>query len=329
MFWTSSFFDGHHGALVAFAIAPAGVLFARPARARAAARRPALALAPRRGDRCAGCAVAAFQVRAGLRVFRSPARGLAGDAGQLARLGRPAARPATCCCVALGLDDSAGFGAAAAVLFAVNVTAAIPATPSNLGVFQAACVAVLSGAYGVSHADALGLRDHPAGRRDRDRRRHGRPGAAQGGAAAGATCGCGRCTPRRSSSSRAPTTPARVGPRPRARCAGRPRRGPSRRPPPASWPACSSTGATCSAPGPTAGGATGPAAVARLAGALDAYAVAGDHDAHRRLRRRPGPRCRRCGAPTCASRRGAGATPPTTTWRRSSPPTPTRPAWSS
>src|SRR5438477_2851 len=42
----------------------------------------------------------------------------------------------------------------AAVLFAVNVTAVLPATPSNLGVFQAACVAVLS-AYGVSHADAL------------------------------------------------------------------------------------------------------------------------------------------------------------------------------
>jgi len=40
------------------------------------------------------------------------------------------------------------------VLFAVNVTAVLPATPSNLGVFQAACVAVLS-AYGVSHADAL------------------------------------------------------------------------------------------------------------------------------------------------------------------------------
>src|SRR3712207_9151096 len=45
-------------------------------------------------------------------------------------------------------------GAAAAVLFAVNVTAAIPATPSNIGVFQAACVAVLS-AYGVGHTDAL------------------------------------------------------------------------------------------------------------------------------------------------------------------------------
>jgi len=58
--------------------------------------------------------------------------------------------------VALGLDARAGLGAAAAVLLAVNVTAAVPATPSNLGVFQAACVAVLTGAYGVSTADALG-----------------------------------------------------------------------------------------------------------------------------------------------------------------------------
>jgi phosphatidylinositol alpha-mannosyltransferase len=56
--------------------------------------------------------------------------------------------------VALGLDHMAGMGAAAAVLFAVNVTAALPATPSNIGVFQAACVAVLS-AYGVNHTDGL------------------------------------------------------------------------------------------------------------------------------------------------------------------------------
>ena len=42
------------------------------------------------------------------------------------------------------------------MLFAVNITAVLPATPSNLGVFQAACVAVLSGAYGVKSADALG-----------------------------------------------------------------------------------------------------------------------------------------------------------------------------
>jgi len=44
---------------------------------------------------------------------------------------------------------------AAAVLFAVNVTAVIPATPANIGVFQAACVAVLAGAYHVSTPDAL------------------------------------------------------------------------------------------------------------------------------------------------------------------------------
>jgi phosphatidyl-myo-inositol alpha-mannosyltransferase len=56
--------------------------------------------------------------------------------------------------VALGLNHLAGMGAAAAVLFAVNVTAALPATPSNIGVFQAACVAVLS-AYGVNHTDGL------------------------------------------------------------------------------------------------------------------------------------------------------------------------------
>jgi phosphatidyl-myo-inositol alpha-mannosyltransferase len=57
---------------------------------------------------------------------------------------------------ALGLDGQADLGAAAAVLFAVNVTAVLPVTPSNLGVFQAACVAVLVGAYHVAPAQALG-----------------------------------------------------------------------------------------------------------------------------------------------------------------------------
>ena len=41
------------------------------------------------------------------------------------------------------------------MLFAVNVTAAVPATPANVGVFQAACVAVLAGAYHVSTPDAV------------------------------------------------------------------------------------------------------------------------------------------------------------------------------
>ena len=55
---------------------------------------------------------------------------------------------------ALGLDLD--MGAAAAVLFAVNVTAVLPLTPSNLGVFQAACLAVLTAGYGVDAAQALG-----------------------------------------------------------------------------------------------------------------------------------------------------------------------------
>ena len=93
------------------------------------------------------------RVRSGLRVFRQPRFGLTATVAQLSAW----ALQAVACwllLVALGLDDRAGFGAAAAVLFAVNVTAVVPVTPSNLGVFQAACVVVL-GAYGVGSADAL------------------------------------------------------------------------------------------------------------------------------------------------------------------------------
>jgi phosphatidylinositol alpha-mannosyltransferase len=57
--------------------------------------------------------------------------------------------------MALGLDSRVGAGAAAGVLFAVNVTAVVPATPANIGVFQAACVAVLAGAYHVSTPEAI------------------------------------------------------------------------------------------------------------------------------------------------------------------------------
>ena len=56
---------------------------------------------------------------------------------------------------ALGLTHQAGIGAAAAVLFAVNVTAVVPATPSNIGVFQLAVISVLHTGFGVSTADAL------------------------------------------------------------------------------------------------------------------------------------------------------------------------------
>jgi phosphatidylinositol alpha-mannosyltransferase len=56
--------------------------------------------------------------------------------------------------LALGFGGHHPAVAAAAVLFAVNVTAVVPVTPSNIGTFQFACVAVL-GAYGVHRADAL------------------------------------------------------------------------------------------------------------------------------------------------------------------------------
>jgi phosphatidylinositol alpha-mannosyltransferase len=154
MFSTVHYFDGQHAALVVFAVAPAAVLLAvlgAPALLRSGL--------PTRSERVARVVRqlrgASTQVRAGLVVFRHPRLGVTAT---VAQLGAWAIQWLSCyvLLVAFGLDQRAGMGAAAAVLFAVNVTAVLPATPSNLGVFQAACVAVLTGAYGVSSADALG-----------------------------------------------------------------------------------------------------------------------------------------------------------------------------
>lgn len=97
---------------------------------------------------------ALVQVRAGLAVFRDPRHGSSAAAAQLC-----AWAIQLCACwallYALGLDGRAGIGAAAAVLFAVNVTAVVPATPSNIGVFQLAVISVLHTGFGVSTADAL------------------------------------------------------------------------------------------------------------------------------------------------------------------------------
>jgi phosphatidyl-myo-inositol alpha-mannosyltransferase len=97
---------------------------------------------------------ALVQVRAGLAVFREPRRGILAS---VAQLGAWAIQLGACWALfaALGLDDRAGIGAAAAVLFAVNVTAVVPATPSNIGVFQFAVFNVLTTGWGVGHADAL------------------------------------------------------------------------------------------------------------------------------------------------------------------------------
>jgi phosphatidyl-myo-inositol alpha-mannosyltransferase len=95
-----------------------------------------------------------LRVRSGLAVFRNPRHAISATLVQLAAW---ALQWLSCwfLLMALGLSGQAGAGAAAAVLFAVNVTAVIPATPANVGVFQAACVAVLGGAYHVSAPGAL------------------------------------------------------------------------------------------------------------------------------------------------------------------------------
>ena len=102
----------------------------------------------------AGAAVhrALLQVRAGLAVFRKPRRGAIAAA---ARLGAWAIQLAACWALLAALGLEGGIGAAAAVLFAVNVTAVVPATPSNIGVFQLAVISVLHTGFGIGTADAL------------------------------------------------------------------------------------------------------------------------------------------------------------------------------
>ncbi len=151
MFSTVDLFT-HHKALVVVAIAPLAIvvtLLAAPVLLRSGK--------PSRYARLAAfmtqARAALVQLRDGLTVFRRPRLGAVAAFAQLSAW---AVQWLSCyvLLVALGLDHSAGIGAAAAVLFAVNVTAVLPATPSNVGVFQAACVAVLA-AYGVGYADAL------------------------------------------------------------------------------------------------------------------------------------------------------------------------------
>lgn len=151
VFSSLDIFAGHHGPLLLASIAPVAVLVL-------VLLMPALLSRGPRGARARAVSArlrfAVTRVRAGLRVFRSPRLAATATCAQLAAW---TVQWLACyvLLVALGLDGRAGLTAAAAVLFAVNVTAALPAAPSNLGVFQAACVAVLSGAYHVAPASAL------------------------------------------------------------------------------------------------------------------------------------------------------------------------------
>jgi phosphatidylinositol alpha-mannosyltransferase len=93
------------------------------------------------------------QFRKGLVVFRHPRAAIHATATQLLAWGL---QLAACYIVilALSLQHHANLIAAAAVLLAVNLTAVVPVTPSNVGVFQAACIAVLA-PFGISANQGL------------------------------------------------------------------------------------------------------------------------------------------------------------------------------
>ena len=141
MFSSVNIFHGHEGALLAVVIAPFALLFLLAVlptvlRHRTTQRFRRLQALSRQAH------TAVSRVRDGLKVFRRARLGAIATSAQLTAWGLQ-----TVSCylllVALGLNHRVGFGGAAAVLFAVNVTAVLPATPANLGVFQAATATVL------------------------------------------------------------------------------------------------------------------------------------------------------------------------------------------
>jgi phosphatidylinositol alpha-mannosyltransferase len=153
MFSSVDLFNGHHGALLAVALAPLAavvVVLLAPVIVPSAAVSRSLRLRVL----LAGLRLSLMRVREGLRVFRHPRQAAIATSMQLGAWGLQCLA-CWLLLMALGLNGRVGIAGAAAVLFAVNVTAVIPATPANIGVFQAACVAVLAGAYHVSTPDAL------------------------------------------------------------------------------------------------------------------------------------------------------------------------------
>ncbi len=91
--------------------------------------------------------------RQGLVVFARPRLGATAVTAQLCAW---ALQWLACWSVllALHLQNETDLATAAAVLLAVNISAVLPATPSNVGVFQAACLVVLA-AYGVGTGKGL------------------------------------------------------------------------------------------------------------------------------------------------------------------------------
>jgi phosphatidyl-myo-inositol alpha-mannosyltransferase len=150
MFSSVDLFSGHENALVVAAIAPL-TLLAIVLLAPLALRHGGIAARFGRLQAAVGQARRALtRVRNGLVVFRRPRLGAIAAAAQLGAWGLQCL---SCyvLLVALGLNHQVDFGAAAAVLFAVNITAVLPVTPANVGVFQAACATVLHAGWHVGY----------------------------------------------------------------------------------------------------------------------------------------------------------------------------------
>jgi phosphatidylinositol alpha-mannosyltransferase len=155
MFSSVNLFSGHQTALLIAAIAPVvllAIVLLAPVILQVGARRAGADA--RWHQALARIRSAMTRVRAGLAVFRSPKLGAIASVSQLSAW---ALQLLSCyvLLIALGLDGQTGIGAAAAVLFAVNITAVLPATPANLSVFQAACAAVLHSGWHVSYVDGV------------------------------------------------------------------------------------------------------------------------------------------------------------------------------
>jgi phosphatidylinositol alpha-mannosyltransferase len=143
---------GHASAFEAVLAVPAFIallVFGGPASLRLAQRSRNLRI---RGGAIAIAGLLRLAQR-GLVVFARPRHGVPAVGFQLLAW---ALQWASCYMVilALGLQHHATPVTAAAILLTVNVTAVLPATPSNVGVFQAACLVVLA-AYGIGAGPAL------------------------------------------------------------------------------------------------------------------------------------------------------------------------------
>ncbi|HWF33798.1 MAG TPA: glycosyltransferase [Solirubrobacteraceae bacterium] len=153
MFSSVNLFSGHQNALLFAAIAPVALLVA-VLLAPAILRAGAVSRSTRLRAFIVRARGALLRVRSGLIVFRNPRLGSIATVSQLAAWAFQCLSCYTLL-IALGLDHQAGIGAAAAVLFAVNITAVLPATPANVGVFQAACAAVLHAGWHVGVVDGV------------------------------------------------------------------------------------------------------------------------------------------------------------------------------